>query len=327
MEDGELFVLVGPSGAGKTTLLNMVAGLIPYEGRILVNGKSINGLPPFKRNIGYLFQDLLLFPYLSVEKNILIALKRVGISKRQKETKVLQMLEIFNLAPLAERLPGELSGGEKQRAALARSLVASPKILLLDEPFSSLDFRTARYLRLELKRIQTQLGTTMLFVTHNLEEARDLGDRMGVLADGILEQVGNTREVMLHGNDSLSGFLEKPNVLPCKFMKSLGNGLIQVQWAGRRLLVPEDGGKPFARVAIQPGQVYISPHPPPGPQVNRFQGRIMEIRHVRGMALVEVLVGSERVHAQMTLQQAHSLSLSPGDAVYGILKLRALHGC
>ncbi|MCF8129515.1 MAG: ABC transporter ATP-binding protein [Deltaproteobacteria bacterium] len=327
IKDGELFVLVGPSGAGKTTLLNMVAGLVSYEGRILVDGKCINPLPPFKRNIGYLFQDLLLFPYISVEKNIRMALKRLDISKRQKQTKVLQMLEIFNLAPLAERLPGELSGGEKQRAALARALVASPKILLLDEPFSSLDFRTARYLRLELKRIQAKLGTTMLFVTHNLEEARDLGDRMGVLTEGILEQVGSAREIMLYGKDSPSGFLEKPNVLSCKYLKSLGNGLIQVQWAGQRLLVPEDGGKPFNRVAIQPGQVYISPHLPPGPRVNRFRGRIMEIRHVRGMAHVEVLVGNEQVQAQMTTEQARSLSLSPGDFVYGILKLRALHGC
>ncbi len=327
IKDGELFVLVGPSGAGKTTLLNMVAGLVPYEGRILVDGKCINGLPPFKRNIGYLFQDLLLFPYISVKKNILMALKRLGIGKRQKQERVLEILEIFNLAPLAERLPGELSGGEKQRAALARALVASPKILLLDEPFSSLDFRTARYLRLELKRIQAKLGTTMLFVTHNLEEARDLGDRMGVLTEGILEQVGSVREIMLHGEDSPSGFLEKPNVLSCRYLKSLGNGLIQVQWAGQQLLVPEDGGKPFNRVAIQPGQVYISPHLPPGPQVNRFQGRIMEIRHVRGIAHVEVRVGGQRVHAQMTTQQAQSLSLSPGDPVYGILKLRALHGC
>jgi ABC-type sugar transport system ATPase subunit len=120
-------VLVGPSGAGKTTLLNMVAGLIPYEGRILVDGECINGLPPFKRDIGYLFQDLLLFPYISVKKNILMALKRLGISKGEKRTRMLRMLEIFGLTPLAERLPGELSGGEKQRAALARALVASPK--------------------------------------------------------------------------------------------------------------------------------------------------------------------------------------------------------
>ena len=220
-----------------------------------------------------------------------------------------------------------MSGGEKQRAALARALVSAPKVLLLDEPFSSLDFRTARYLRLELKRIQTRLGTTMLFVTHNLEEARDLGDRMGVITDGSLEQVDGIDEIMLQGKGSPYGFLEQPNILPCTYLESLGNGLVQVQWAGRPLFVPEDGEKPFSRVAIHPRQVYISPYPPPGPPVNRFQGRITEIRHAGGMAHVEVLVADQRVRAQMTTEQANSLSLAPGDAVYGILKLRALHGC
>lgn len=325
--DGELFVLVGPSGSGKTTLLNMVAGLIPYEGRILVDGNCVDDLPPFKRNMGYLFQDLLLFPHVSVKKNILMALKRLQISKREKQKRVLNMMKLFHLAPMGDRLPEELSGGEKQRVALARALVSSPKVLLLDEPFSSLDFRTARYLRLELRRIQNRLKTTMLFVTHNLEEAQDLGDRMGVMTAGRLEEVGGIQEIMLQGKPSGYGFLEKPNVLSCTYKGSLGNGLVHVRWAGQQLFVPEDGGKPFNRVAIHPRNVYISPYPPPGPQVNRFRGQIKEIRHVGGMAYVEVMVADQRVHAQMTTEQAQSLSLSPKDSVYGILKLRALHGC
>ena len=272
IRDGELFVLVGPSGAGKTTLLNMVAGLLPHEGRILVDGICVDALPPFRRNIGYLFQDLLLFPHMSVKKNILMALKRLRLGKGEKQKRVFHMLDLFHMAHLAKRLPEELSGGEKQRVALARALVSSPEVLLLDEPFSSLDFRTARYLRLELKRIQSQLKTTMLFVTHNLEEARDLGDRMGVMTDGRLEQVGGIQDIMLQGKPSECGFLEKPNVLSCIYQESLGNGLVHVQWAGRRLFVPEDGGKPFNRVAIHPKNVYISPYPPPGPRVNRVSG-------------------------------------------------------
>jgi ABC-type sugar transport system ATPase subunit len=327
IRDGELFVLIGPSGAGKTTLLNMVAGLIPHGGRILVDGDRVDGLPPSKRNIGYLFQDLLLFPHMSARKNILIALKRIGINKREKDQRIDHMMELFHLKDLGDRLPDQLSGGEKQRVALARALVSSPRVLLLDEPFSSLDFRTARYLRLELKRIQSQLGTTMLFVTHNLEEAQDLGDRMGVINLGRLEQVGYVQEIMLQGKPSEYGFLEKPNVIPCTYQGSLGNGLVHVRWAGRKLFVPEDGAKPFNRVAIHPRHVYISPYPPPGPKVNRFQGRIREIRHVGGMAHVEVMVEDQCVRAQMTTEQAQALSLSPEDPVYGILKLRALHGC
>jgi len=327
IRDGELLVLVGPSGAGKTTLLNMVAGLIPHEGRILVDGERVDGLPPSKRHMGYLFQDLLLFPHMSVTKNILTGLKRLSIKRRARDHRMDQMMELLRLTHLKDRLPLQLSGGERQRVALARALVASPKILLLDEPFSSLDFRTARYLRLQLKQIHSELKTTMLAVTHNLEEAQDLGDRMGVLTEGRLEQIGDVREIMLQGRSTASCFLEKADVLPCTCHERLGNGLIQVQWAGGTLFVPEDGNRPFDRVAIHPRHVYISPYPPPGPQVNRFQGRIREIRHVGGMAHVEVMVGDQRVHAQMTTEQAQALSLSSEDPVYGILKLRDLHGC
>jgi ABC-type sugar transport system ATPase subunit len=327
IRDGELFVMVGPSGAGKSTLLNMIAGLVSYEGHILMGGECVDGLPTFKRKIGYLFQDLLLFPHMSVRKNILAALKRLAMSKVEKEKRVAHMLALLRLGSLAERRPNTLSGGEKQRVAMARALVSSPKVLLLDEPFSSLDFKTARYLRLELKRIQSQVKTTMLFVTHNLEEARDLGDRMGVITKGKLEQAGGIDEIMFQGKPSENGFLEKPNVLCCAYEESLGNGLAHVRWAGRPLFVPEDGGEAFNRVAIYPKDVYISPYPPPGPRVNRFQGRIGKIEHRGGMAHIEVLVAEERVHAQMTTEQARSLSLNTDNSVFGILKLRALHGC
>ena len=326
IRDGELFVMVGPSGAGKTTLLNMIAGLAAYEGHIFIDGVCVDGLPTFKRKIGYLFQDLLLFPHMSARKNIQIALKRLSMTKAEKEKRVSEIMELLGLASLSKRLPETLSGGEKQRVALARALISSPKLLLLDEPFSSLDFRTARYLRLELKRIQARVNTTMLFVTHNLEEAQDLGDRMGVMGEGELEQSGEIDDIMLQGRASQCGFLEKPNVLACVYEGSLGNGLVHVLWAGSSLFVPEDGGKPFSRVAIHPKDVYVSPYPPPGPQINRFQGRIGKIEYKGGMAYVEVIVADERVQAQMTAEHAASLSLSTEDSVYGILKLRALHG-
>jgi len=326
IRDGELLVLVGPSGAGKTTLLNVIAGFFPYEGHILVDGQCVNGRTPCDRHVGYLFQDLLLFPHMSVKKNIRAGLERLPLTRQERNRRIDQMIGLLHLVPLADRFPEQLSGGEKQRAALARALVASPKILLLDEPFSSLDFRTSRYLRLQLKRIQSQLKLTMLAVTHNLEEAQDLADRIGVLTNGTLEQIGGVQEVMLQGTISEEGFLERSNVLHCTFQESLGNGLAHVRWADQALFVPEDGDNPFDRVVIHPRHVYISPYPPPGPQVNRFQGRIRDIRHVGGMAHVEITVGDQQIHAQMTTEQAHGLSLSSGDSIYGILKLRALHG-
>ena len=150
---------------------------------------------------------------------------------------------------------------------------------------------------------------------------------MGVMTLGKLEQIGEIDEVMFQGKPSECGFLEKPNVLCCTYKQSLGNGLVHVKWAGRPLFVPEDGGEAFHRVVIHPKDVYISPYPPPGPRVNRFQGRIRKIEHKAGMAHVEVMVAAERVHAQMTTEQARSLSLCTDNDVYGILKLRALHGC
>jgi len=136
IRDGELFVMVGPSGAGKTTLLNMIAGLAPHEGHIFIDGACVDGLPTFKRKIGCLFQDLLLFPHMFARKNILIALKRLVMSKREKDERVSNIMELLSLEPLAKRLPDTLSGGEQQRVALARALVSSPKVLLLDEPFT-----------------------------------------------------------------------------------------------------------------------------------------------------------------------------------------------
>ncbi|MEJ2587382.1 MAG: ABC transporter ATP-binding protein, partial [Deltaproteobacteria bacterium] len=210
VRDQELFVLVGPSGAGKTTLLNALAGLIPHDGHILIDGIRVDRLPPYKRRLGYLFQDLLLFPHMSVKRNIETALRRKPMSKAERDRRVSHMIDLFRLKGLGDRLPDQLSGGEKQRVALARALASSPKVLLLDEPFSSLDFRTARYLRVELKRIHAHLKTTMIFVTHNLDEARELGDRMGVIVDGRLEQVGDIEKIMFQGSTSTSDFLEKP---------------------------------------------------------------------------------------------------------------------
>lgn len=194
--EGELFVLLGPSGAGKSTLLQVIAGLQPYRGSIFFNGEAIDKLPPYKRNVGYLFQDLLLFPHLTVRKNLYLAMAHLRISHRIRQEKSEAILERFGILHLADRLPATMSGGEQQRAALARAIATAPRILLLDEPFSSLDIRTAERLRAELKRHQRHFNITTLFVTHNLAEARTLGDRLGVLQKGRLTHVGSSADVI-----------------------------------------------------------------------------------------------------------------------------------
>lgn len=183
---GELFALIGPSGAGKSTLLQALAGLLAYQGKIFFGDRCIDRLPPHRRKVGYLFQDLLLFPHLTVQKNIILAMVHLKKNRARMRQKARNILTRFGIAHLANRFPGEMSGGEKQRAALARAIATEPKILLLDEPFSSLDETTAQHLRGELKQHQRHFNITTIFVTHNLNEARELGDRSGMIQNGRL---------------------------------------------------------------------------------------------------------------------------------------------
>lgn len=195
VSEGELFVLMGPSGAGKSTLLQVIAGLLPYEGRIYFNGDCIDRLPPHKRRVGYLFQDLLLFPHLTIQKNLLLAMTHLKLNFDAKQNRVRDLLSLFGILHLADRFPVEMSGGEKQRAALARAIATDPRILLLDEPFSSLDERNAEHLRDELKKHQRHFRITTIFVTHNWNEARELADRIGVICDGRLEHYPNASKI------------------------------------------------------------------------------------------------------------------------------------
>ncbi len=326
INDGEIFALVGPSGAGKTTLLQVLAGLAPYSGRIFFDATPLEGVPPYKRRMGYLFQDLLLFPHLTVEGNLIMAMGRELAGKRKKKERAAELLQLMGITPLDRRFPHELSGGEKQRVALARALASSPEILLLDEPFSSLDFRIARYLRLEFKRLQKMLGFNALFVTHNMREAAELADRVGVLNDGRLIQVVKPDDLWLGSDLGEGSFLEKTNILFVSNQRETGKGLIEVEWAGHRFFVPDEG-RPFERVAISPREVFISNLNPPGPPVNRFQGRIKKVRESEGMAIIEVKVGNESIEAEITVEYLRTLNLSVGDHVCCILKLRALQGC
>jgi len=193
--EGELFVLLGPSGAGKSTLLQVIAGLMPYKGCIYFNGDCIDRLPPHKRRVGYLFQDLLLFPHLTIRKNLLLAMTHSKLSGHARQQKTMDLLDLFGILHLADRFPVEMSGGEKQRAALARAIATDPRILLLDEPFSSLDERNAGRLRAELKKHQRHFRITTIFVTHNWGEARELADRIGVIRNGRLEHYPNSPDI------------------------------------------------------------------------------------------------------------------------------------
>jgi len=187
IRDGELYVVMGPTGAGKTTLLNIIAGLVDYTGSVLIDGADVNKLSPRERGVGYLFQELALFPNLTVERNISFGLKARGYDKITTMERASFLMELMRIEHLSGRYPQTLSGGEKKKVALARSLAPFPRILLLDEPTSSLDQNTAKELRAELHSILKKLGTTTVYVTHDLLGVAEIADRVAFMSNGIIE--------------------------------------------------------------------------------------------------------------------------------------------
>jgi spermidine/putrescine transport system ATP-binding protein len=192
----EFFTLLGPSGCGKTTLLRMIAGFeLPDRGEVLLHGREIAHLPPHKRPVNTVFQSYALFPHLDVSRNIAFGLEMLGWDKTRVAATVRRMLELVKLEPLASRMPDQLSGGQQQRVALARALAPEPHVLLLDEPLAALDLKLRKEMQLELKRLQDETGITFVFVTHDQEEALTMSDRIAVMCDGLIQQVGSPHEV------------------------------------------------------------------------------------------------------------------------------------
>ncbi|MCC9620649.1 ABC transporter ATP-binding protein [Thalassospira sp. MA62] len=192
----EFFTMLGPSGCGKTTLLRLIGGFEQAtSGQILLEGKELNDLPPYRRPINTVFQSYALFPHLTVKQNITFGLEMQGISRKQAGTRADEMLELVRLAQYGDRVPSQLSGGQQQRIALARALAPAPKVLLLDEPLSALDLKLRKEMQIELKRLQTETGITFVFVTHDQEEALAMSDRIAVMQSGQILQIGAPRDI------------------------------------------------------------------------------------------------------------------------------------
>ncbi len=201
-KEGEFLVLLGPSGCGKTTLMRLIAGLEqPTSGEILLDGAVVNDLPPRARNIAMVFQSYALYPHLTVEKNISFPLRAVGMERGETRKKVEWAAKMFGIERFLDRKPRQLSGGERQRVALARAVVREPVVFLLDEPLSNLDAKLRNSARDELKQFQDQLGTTTIYVTHDQAEAMGLGDRIAVLNQGKVIQIGTPQEIYGHPMD------------------------------------------------------------------------------------------------------------------------------
>jgi putative spermidine/putrescine transport system ATP-binding protein len=196
IEKGEFVTFLGPSGSGKTTTLTMIAGFEhPSSGEIQLNGRDLTSLPPWRRNIGMVFQNYALFPHMSVEKNVGYPLRMRGVDRVQMTKKVGAVLDLVGLGSLGHRLPRELSGGQQQRVAIARGLVFNPDVLLLDEPLGALDKNLREQMQVELKRIHRESGTTMVYVTHDQTEAMTMSDRIAVFQNGRIEQIGKPLDI------------------------------------------------------------------------------------------------------------------------------------
>jgi len=213
---GEFFTLLGPSGCGKTTTLRVVAGFEePSEGTVLIDGRDVAGLPAHKRPTNTVFQSYALFPHLTVEENVAFGLRRKGVDRAEIERRVAAELERVGLSREANRRPSQLSGGQQQRVAVARALVNLPKVLLLDEPLGALDLKLRKGLQVELKRIQRDVGITFLYVTHDQEEALTMSDRIAVMNDGQVEQVGGPEDIYERpATTFVAGFIGVSNLMP-----------------------------------------------------------------------------------------------------------------
>ncbi|HLI61513.1 MAG TPA: sn-glycerol-3-phosphate ABC transporter ATP-binding protein UgpC [Solirubrobacteraceae bacterium] len=218
ISDGELMILVGPSGCGKTTALRMIAGLEEItEGELWLDGQMVNELPPKARDMAMVFQNYALYPHMTVRQNMSFGLEQAKLDKAEIARKVAEAAETLDLTEHLDRKPAQLSGGQRQRVAMGRAIVRAPKAFLMDEPLSNLDAKLRTQMRTELARIQRDLGTTTVYVTHDQIEAMTLGDRVAVMRGGVLQQVGSPQELYAHpANLFVAGFMGSPaiNLLP-----------------------------------------------------------------------------------------------------------------
>jgi putative spermidine/putrescine transport system ATP-binding protein len=249
VEEGDFFTLLGPSGSGKTTLLRLIAGFErPDSGRVELAGRDVTSLPPYMRDTNTVFQDYALFPHMSVADNIAYGLKVKRVSRLARQKRVERALAMVRLAGLGHRRPNQLSGGQRQRVALARAVVNEPEVLLLDEPLGALDLKLRQEMQIELKQIQKEVGITFVYVTHDQEEALTMSDRLAVMSNGRIEQIGSPVEVYERpATEFVAGFIGISNVL-------LRDG-VRFVVRPEKIRMLAEGDEAAAGMVVEPGQV------------------------------------------------------------------------
>ena len=289
IEEGEFFALLGPSGCGKTTTLRAIAGFEqPDSGDILIRGKAVQGIPPFHRPVNTVFQDYALFPHMSILQNVLFGLKMAKVPRTEAKKRALDALELVQLPHTALRRPHQLSGGQRQRIALARALVNEPAVLLLDEPLGALDLKLRKAMQFELKRMQQQIGITFVFVTHDQEEAMTMADRIAVMNEGRVLQVGSPDAIYEHPESRfVADFIGETNFIEGRLVSAQGQRgevaladgrIIEASLDGHALSVGEQ-----VTVAVRPERIRLEPGASataPDGNVTRLSGTVSEVHYI-----------------------------------------------
>ncbi|MFK4380892.1 ABC transporter ATP-binding protein [Bradyrhizobium sp. USDA 223] len=277
---GEFLTMLGPSGSGKTTTLMMLAGFeMPTQGQILLGGRSIDKMPPHKRDIGMVFQNYALFPHMTVEENLAFPLKVRNLSKVEAEARIKRALDMVRLAAHRKRRPSQLSGGQQQRVALARALVFDPKLVLMDEPLGALDKQLREQMQLEIKHIHEDLGVTLVYVTHDQSEALTMSDRIAVFNDGVIQQVAAPIELYERPQNAfVAQFIGENNQVHGKVV-AMNGAICEVEVPGagsvRALAVNVEAvGQPTV-LSLRPERVKLNPAP--GSLPNVFVARVAEL--------------------------------------------------
>ena len=293
VKSGECLALLGPSGCGKTTTLNMVAGFLsPDRGEILFDGRPVTALPPHRRNAGMVFQSYALFPHLTVLENVEFGLRARGQPREARSARARDVLQLVRLGGLEDRYPRTLSGGQQQRVALARALAIQPAVLLLDEPFSNLDAKLRQEMRLEVREIQQRVGITTLFVTHDQEEALTIADRVAVLNQGLLQQVGLPQEIYARPRTIfVARFMGDANLLPGRIVGRDADGLILEVRAGTHLRAATGDAAPgaSATAVVRPEKIHLRATPSPG--ANALPVRVKSVTYLGAHHQVRCVAG------------------------------------
>lgn len=322
--ENEYFVFLGPSGSGKTMLLELIAGMwAPDSGRIYINNEDVTNLPPENRGVGFVYQNYMLFPHKTVFENIAFGLNIRKVDKKEIEQKVGEIMDLFGISQLAHRLPRTLSGGEQQRTALARALIIRPKVLLMDEPLSALDRVTREDLIREFKKIHEEFDITIIQVTHNFDEALQLADRIAIIKQGTVSQVGTTDEVFRRPKDEfVADFVGTENIL--KGVAIDGEDSLTSVNTGKIVIESTDHKTGNVHLTIRPEAITVSTSRITTSARNEFKGRVTEIFDLGTIIKLTVDVGESFVLV-LTRQSFEDLELNIGKEVYISFKATAVN--